>query len=136
MTCFCYWDMYYNVGWVMEFLTCAYKLSLILSKNDWPSRNCWFLWIDIRPGPQKVSKLYFNCFMPKNSGIKNKWFKGTLLHRRSFFTIFLTLDQSHLIQKCILSWNFHGSKKKNRTKYSLTFHCKLRFDFLLSCILF
>ena len=29
--------------------------------------------------------------------------KGTLLQRRSFYTIFLTLDQSHLIQKCILS---------------------------------
>ena len=57
--------------------------------------------------------------------LSNKFAKDILLHRRSFSTIFLTLDQSHLIQKRKLSWNVNNNgyvsqvkkcKKKKETK--------------------
>ena len=35
-----------NVRWVMEFLTCKYKLRLILSKTEWPPRRFCILSIE------------------------------------------------------------------------------------------
>ena len=66
---------YINISWVMEFLACRYKISLILSKkmNSFQG-NCCILWIDILPGTPNwwilslqcqffMSKIIFNIFL-------------------------------------------------------------------------
>ena len=47
-----------NVSWVIEFLICGYKVSLILSKMNGIQGNCSILWIDIMPAQIFVSKIF------------------------------------------------------------------------------
>ena len=66
---------YIKVSWVMEFLACRYKISLILSKKiNSLQGNCCILWIDITPGTPNwwilslqcqfsMSKIIFNIFL-------------------------------------------------------------------------
>ena len=50
-----------NVSWVMEFLTCCVLKSKVLGQNSTIVKwNCYFLWIDITPGPQKVPQKWQN----------------------------------------------------------------------------
>ena len=69
MPCFWYRVMYYNVSWVMEFLTYGYKISLILSKKKWLAFNEIAVFFE-----KKVPKLYFQSqfSMPKNMEFEKK----------------------------------------------------------------
>ena len=43
-----------NFSWVMEFLTCGYKIVLVSSKKNGFQESCCILWIDIAWSLQKI----------------------------------------------------------------------------------
>ena len=55
-----------NISWVMEFLICWYKISLISSKKkNGLQTNYYILWFEIAPGSQKVPKFQSRFSMSK-----------------------------------------------------------------------